>query len=129
MQELRQKFEELNRTEPPENLHVRLVRYILDRKLKGPFYVFISLITANLVFSGVNLFYRMAESEALESIHASLESFSPTSSFFSEFWTTLQESFPGHSFILFLLNAALFVYLVYILFKMKSSRIEKVEFK
>lgn len=119
-EQLQEKFNKLENEQLPESFHMRMIGYIVDRKLKTPFYVILSLFGINLALSVWNLLARLAENDSLSVIKESLEAFSPTSDFLSELWTALRESFPGHALALFLLNFLIVCYGIYIIFKLRS---------
>lgn len=127
MDELKEKFGKLEDQKARPGFHTRIISYILDKKLKAPFYILFSIFSANLIFSVWNLFAWFDERETFSTVRASIEGFAPTPEFFSNLATTLRESFPGHAFVIFIFNLAFVSYTVYLVFRMKKFNQRKVD--
>jgi len=120
MDELEKKLKNLPLEDVPKSFHVRVIDYISDKKLKTPFYFLITLLSLNFVASLWSFIYRMIEQESLEAVRASFEGFEFSGAFMSDLWQTIKESLPGHALVLFLINLAILIYFIYLVFTMKS---------
>jgi len=120
MDNIKQRFTELEQYALPEKVHARIMRRALFIKIRTPFAIMISLLVVNMLVSGWRVWTLLSEREAFSIAKALLEGFEVSWSFISDVATTLSDILPFAALVNFFISLLLIMYLAYVWRKIRE---------
>lgn len=110
MDKIEQKIKSLNDIELPDGLHGRIVRSVIMRRYRSPFFVVSAAIILNVLISGWRINVRVFQNGAISAFGSFFSGFSMDYDFVSDFFRLVMDYIPLPSLFIFLINLALLGY-------------------
>lgn len=123
--DLSEKLKQMTDIQLPLGLHARVMASAIFLKFKAKFFLFSSLLSLGLIFTGWRIWTKIGDIEALSVMRTVLSGFQADRVFVSDFVQTFYGFFPIASIFIFLVNFSLTVFLIYLIFEFKKMLIIK----
>lgn len=114
MNAIDQEVKNLPEPEFPEGLHGKIMERIAFLRFRTPFVIITSLLILNLVVSGWRIWLRIGDNDGFMVIKALLDGFEFSADYFNDFFNTIYNTLPLWALGVFIINAFLTVYVIYV---------------
>lgn len=119
----------IENVQTPEGLHAKIMRKLLFLRLRVPLIALFSIFLVNLLISGWRIGTKLFDTELLSAMRALFEGFEWNLDFLSSFIQTLTDYVSIHHFIIFPINLAAVIYLIYLYLQWQKSGYNQVLLK
>ena len=114
-------FQNLSALEVSPALHRRIMTSVAANRLRRPFIAMFGLLIANLIISGVRIWGKTIELDAVAILKILFEDFELDTTYLLDLGHSFIELFPVNSIVFFLINAVGMGYLLHFYRTLKTS--------
>lgn len=114
MPDVAEHIKTLNEIDFPPGLHGKIMRKLAFLQFRTPFVVVVGLLLLNLLFSGWQIYLRLADTDAFATFRILLQNIDFNWRSLSDLFQVAENLFPVGLMISFLLNVLLIIYLLYV---------------